>query len=233
VKAASAALLSMVLLAGAATAYAQDDDRAPLQARAAPPAAGDGINAGEVAQFLLGGAIGLVTHEAGHVVAGAAFGADPGIKGIRYGFIPFFAITHNPVSPAREYTISSAGFWVQSLTSEWLLTRRPNLRGEHAPIAKGVLAFDVLASAVYGVAGMGHFGPPERDTRSMAVALRVNEAWVGTAVIAPAIFDTWRYVRPDAKFPRWASRVSKVTLVLLVIRAANPAGPARTSSSLR
>ena len=124
------------------------------------------------------------------------------------------------LGPAREYTISSAGFWMQSITSEWLLTRRPDLREEHAPIAKGVLAFDVLASGVYGVAGLAHIGPPERDTRAMAVSLRVNEAWVGAAVMGPAIFDTWRYLRPDAKFPRWASRVSKITLVLLVIRAA-------------
>jgi hypothetical protein len=220
VKAARAAMLSIAIFGVTAPARAQDAEPSSAQTAAAPAAESAHVDAGDVAQFLLGGAIGLGLHEAGHVVAGAAFGADPGIKGIRYGFIPFFAITHDPVSPAREYTISSAGFWVQSLTSEWLLTRRPNLREQHAPVAKGVLAFDVLASAVYGVAGMAHIGPPERDTRSMAVSLRVNEAWVGAAVMAPAIFDTWRYLRPDAKFPRWASRVSKATLVLLVIRAA-------------
>jgi hypothetical protein len=221
VRAASAAVFAIALLIMAAPARAQDADLKSSQVPPAPTAVDqDGVDAGEVAQFLLGGALGLGLHESGHVLAGAAFGANPGIKGIRYGFIPFFAITHDPVSPAREYTISSAGFWVQSMTSEWLLTRRPNLREEHAPIAKGVLAFDVLASAVYGVAGMAHIGPPESDTRAMATSLRVNEAWVGTAVMAPAIFDTWRYVRPDAKFPRWASRLSKATLVLLVIRAA-------------
>jgi hypothetical protein len=224
VRAASAAALAIALLATASPAHAQDADvkslQAPSTTTTTPPDNG-GVDAGDVAQFLLGGALGLGLHETGHLVAGAAFGADPGIKGIRYGFIPFFAITHDPVSPAREYTISAAGFWVQSLTSEWLLTRRPGLREAHAPIAKGVLAFDVIASAVYGVAGLAHIGPPERDTRSMAVSLRVDEAWVGTAVMAPAIFDAWRYARPDAKFPRWASRVSKVTLVLLVIRAAS------------
>ncbi len=221
-RAALAAVLFISLLAQAAPARSQD---APLNSSQSSPshtAASDKdrVDASEVAQFLLGGALGLGLHESGHVIAGAALGANPGVKGIRYGFIPFFAITHDPVSPAREYTISSAGFWVQSMTSEWLLTRRPALRDERAPMAKGVLAFDVLASAVYGVAGLAHIGPPERDTRSMAAALRVNEAWVGAAVMAPAIFDTWRYVRPDAKFPRWASRVSKAALVLLVIRAA-------------
>ena len=196
----------------------------PVSAQDSPPDAAShapaGIPSGTIAQFLLGGAIGLGLHESGHVLASAAFGANPGVKGIQFGFIPFFAITHDPVSPAREYTIAAAGFWTQAATSEWLLTRRPTLEHDHAPIAKGVLAFDVLASTVYGFAGLAHVGPPERDTRSMAVSLRVNESWVGGAVLAPAIFDAWRYKRPDATFPRWASRVSKVGLVLLVIRAA-------------
>jgi hypothetical protein len=216
VRAARAAVLVVALLCTPHLAAAQDAVAAPQS----PASGSNESGTADVAQFLLGGALGLGLHESGHVVAGAALGASPGIKGIRYGFIPFFAITHNPVSPPKEYTISAAGFWVQSITSEWLLTRRPGLREEHAPIAKGVLAFDVLASAVYGVAGMAHIGPPERDTRSMAVSLRVNESWVGAAVMAPAVFDTWRYARPAARFPKWASRVSKAALVLLVIRAA-------------
>ena len=38
---------------------------------------------------------------------------------------------------------------MQRAESEWLLTRRPRLRHERAPFAKGVLAFDVLASVAY------------------------------------------------------------------------------------
>ena len=131
-------MLSIALLITAAPVYAQDADLKSSQAPPAPTASDkDGVDAGDVAQFLLGGALGLGLHESGHVIAGAAFGANPGIKGIRYGFIPFFAITHDPVSPAREYTISSAGFWVQSLTSEWLLTRRPNLARRARPDREG------------------------------------------------------------------------------------------------
>ena len=198
----------------------------PLAAQSAPssdppPQDTDPTTAGEIAQFLAGGALGLGLHESGHALAGWAFDAHPGVKGIRYGVIPFFAITHDPVSPAREYTISSAGFRMQSVTSEWLLTRRPGLRGEHAPVAKGLLAFDVLASATYGVAGLAHLGPEESDTRGMAASLRVNESWVGAIVLAPAVFDTWRYMRPRAASPRWASRTTKLGLVLLVIRAAS------------
>jgi hypothetical protein len=196
----------------------------PLAAQTDPPEPtlpADKTTAGDVVQFLAGGALGLGLHESGHVRAGWAFDANPGIKGNTYGFIPFFAITHDPDSPAKEYTISAAGFWMQAVTSEWLLSKRPNLRSEHAPVAKGVLAFHLIASATYGIGGLAHLAPPESDTHGMAGALRVNESWVGALVIAPAVFDTWRYVRPHAAFPRWASRAAKVGMVLLVIRAAN------------
>jgi hypothetical protein len=186
----------------------------------AAPATSSRPSAGDIGQFLVGGALGLGLHESGHVLTSLAFGADPDIKRVSFGFIPFFAITHDRDSPAREYTISSAGFWMQSISSEWLLTRRPRLSDEHAPLAKGVLAFDVLASVAYGFAGMAHVGPAERDTRSMAASLDVNEAWVGAIVVTPAVFDTWRYLRPDARWPRWASRAAKVGMVLLVVRAA-------------
>ena len=50
---------------------------------------------------------------------------------------------------------------------------RPNRRAEHAPVAKGVLAFHLIASATYGIGGLAHLGPPESDTHGMAGALRV------------------------------------------------------------
>jgi hypothetical protein len=49
-----------------------------------------------------------------------------------------FPISHrSDLSPRREFTISSAGFWIQEATDEWMLTRRPSLRDEHAWGAKG------------------------------------------------------------------------------------------------
>ena len=85
-RAASAAVLSIALVAMAAPARAQDADLRSSQAPPAPTASDkDGVDAGDVAQFLLGGALGLGLHESGHVIAGAAFGANPGIEGIRYG----------------------------------------------------------------------------------------------------------------------------------------------------
>ena len=130
-------------------------------------------------QFFAGAALGLGLHESGHLVLDEAFGAHPGVRKVSAGFIPFFAITHEPVSPLKEFTISSAGFWVQHAGSEILLMRRPNLRDEHAPFAKGLLAFNVLTSVMYAGAAFARTGPAERDTRGMAVSADIAEPWIG------------------------------------------------------
>jgi hypothetical protein len=62
-------------------------------------------------KFLAGAALGLLAHESGHLLFDAIFDASPTIKGVTFGPLPFFAITHrSDVSPRREFTISSAGF---------------------------------------------------------------------------------------------------------------------------
>jgi hypothetical protein len=169
---------------------------------------------------LLGGiVVGLFAHEGGHVFFDVIFDADPGIKRVEYHGIPFFAITHRSGLPPREeFTISSAGFWVQEATNEWLLTARPNLRRERAPFAKGVFTFNIGASAMYSVAAFARTGPPERDTRGMAESARIDERWIGAIVLAPAVFDTWRYFDPDSRVAVWLSRAAKVGSVLLVLR---------------
>jgi hypothetical protein len=170
------------------------------------------------ASFLAGGAIGLVAHEAGHVVVDLAVGEKPGLRKVDFHGIPFFAITHGSVSPRREFLISSAGFWVQHAENEWLLGRRPNLRHERAPLAKGVFAFNVVTSAAYSGAAFARTGPAERDTRGMAASSRVDERWIGALLLAPAVLDTWRYFHPDAKWAAWTSRGVKIGMVVLVVR---------------
>jgi len=81
----------------------------------------------DVARFFAGAAVGLGIHESAHLIADEAYGANPGVRKVSAGFIPFFAITHEPVTPVKEFTISSAGFWAQEVGSEVLLSRRPNL----------------------------------------------------------------------------------------------------------
>jgi hypothetical protein len=188
-------------------------------ALAAAPAAASAQDAADIVKFLAGGAIGLGIHEAGHVVVNLATGVTPGIKGVSYGPFRFFAITHESVPPAREFAISSAGFWSQHIGSELILASRPHLRDEAAPLLKGVLAFNVLASAVYSGAAFARTGPPERDTRGMAVSADVREPWIGVWLLAPAALDTARYYHPDAAWLRWASRAMKVGGALLIVRA--------------
>src|SRR5829696_7254880 len=138
---------------------------------------------------LLGGAgIALLAHESGHLLFDGLFAANPGLKKVSFHGIPFFAITHEPgLSPRRELIIDSAGFWVQEATNEVILSRRPNLRRERAPLLKGVVAFNVFASVSYAGAAFARTGPLERDTRGMAAALRWKEPYVGLLILIPAI----------------------------------------------
>lgn len=175
--------------------------------------------AARTVKFLLGGAAGLGVHESGHLTFDGLLGVRPTLKRVDFGGIPFFAITHEAgLSDRREFTISSAGFWMQHLSSEILLTRHPRLAGERAPVLKGWLAFNILASVAYGTAALAKAGPSERDTRGMADTLHVNEPWVGALVLIPAGLDAWRYSHPDARWARWLSRGVKVGSVLLVIK---------------
>jgi len=178
----------------------------------------------DVVEFLTGGGAAFVTHEGGHLLFDAIFDAKPFVESVRFGPFPFFAVSHQRVSPREEFVISSAGFWTQEATAEWLLTRRPDLRHEHAPFAKGALAFDVLTSLGYGAVAMFEAGPAERDTRGMSL-VGIDERAIGAVVIAPALLDAYRYVRPESRWAPWASRALKLGSVLLVLT--------RTSSARR
>jgi hypothetical protein len=176
----------------------------------------------DVVKFLAGAALGLAAHESGHLVLDFAFDAKPRLKRVELGGIPFFAITHrSDLSPRREYAISSAGFWVQETWNEILLTRRPMLRHEHAPLAKGAMAFNILASIGYAAVAFAKTGPVERDTRGMADAARVDERLIAAIVLAPALLDGYRYFRPDAVWAKWASRAAKAGSTVLILKSSN------------
>jgi hypothetical protein len=172
-----------------------------------------------VVEFFAGAALGLGLHESGHLVFDEVFDAHPGVRKVSAGFIPFFAITHEPVTPLKEFAISSAGFWVQHSGNEFLLSRRPNLREEHAPFAKGLLAFNVLTSVMYVGAAFARSGPAERDTNGMALTADIDEPWVGVTILAPALLDGARYYRPRSRTLRWASRGAKIAGALLILKA--------------
>ncbi len=189
------------------------------QTSAVPPT-NDALDAVE---FLAGGMLGLGMHEGGHLLFDLLFDAQPRVTGVHLGPFPFFAITHrSDLTPRRELTVSSAGFWVQEATSEWILTGRPFLRDEHAWLSKGVLAFNVLNSVGYAIVAFARAGPPERDTRGMAASAGVDERAIGALVLAPAVLDGYRYYRRGSDRAAWASRAVKIGTVLLVIRHRRP-----------
>jgi len=191
--------------------------RAQTDAPAQPP---DSPSTGkQVVLFLTGAASGLAAHEAAHVIADLAYGENPGLKKVDFHGIPFFAITHRSGRASNEeFVISSAGFWAQSAGNEWLLSKRPHLKSEQAPFAKGYFAFNVLASVAYAGAAFAKTGPAERDTRGMAASSRLDERWIGALVLAPAVLDAWRYYRPGSKWATWSSRGAKIGMVLMVVR---------------
>ncbi len=163
--------------------------------------------------FTAGAASGFALHEASHLVLDIAFDAEPSLKGVRFGPIPFFAITHRSSPPPwQEALISGAGFISQSVMSEVILSRRAPADSVSA-FEKGALAFHVGASVAYAGAAFARYGPYERDTRGIADATGSDERLIGALVLAPAAFDTWRYFRPASGTARWGSRLAKAGLL--------------------
>jgi hypothetical protein len=202
----------MLVILTASSVRAQTD-------RPSDSAQQNGHVAADTVKFLTGGAIGLVMHESGHLVFDGIFDANAHVEPVHFGPFPFFAIEHrSDLSPRREFTVSSAGFWVQEATNEWLLTRHPNLRDEHAPLTKGLLTFNVLNSVGYAIVAFAEAGPVQRDTRGMAWSLNYDERAMGALILAPALLDSYRYFRPGSNWAIWASRITKAGSVLLVLK---------------
>jgi hypothetical protein len=180
-----------------------------------------GVSVATIGKFVGGAALGLGMHEAGHIAFDVLFDAQPGFGKVHFAGIPFFAITHRPMPPAREFAISSAGFWVQHLSSEVLLTRHPDLKTLRMPLHKGLLAFNTVASVAYAGAAFARYGPVERDTLGMALAADVDERWIGALVLTPALLDASRYYKPESRWLRWASRGTKAASAVLILKAAS------------
>ena len=208
-------VLALPVLARPAITSAQVSDGSTPQADTSQPES----RVPQVVGFFAGALAGLAIHETGHVALDVAFDADPHVKRVDFHGIPFFAIAHRSgLSPRREQAISSVGFWIQHASSEWILSRDPDLRSRSAPVRKGILAFNVATSAAYAGAAFGRTGPAERDTRGIAQSARIDERWVGAMLLVPAAMDAWRYCDPDAKWATWTSRAAKVGMLLLMFR---------------
>lgn len=173
----------------------------------------------QLPSFLGGALLGLVIHESGHLAMDAALNAHPYIKQVEMAGIPFFAVSYQKdLSPRQQYAVSSAGFWMQHGMAEVILAQHPHLWVEDAPAAKGAFVFHLVTSLIYSYAALAKSGPPERDTLGMAQGLRINERWVGLAVLAPAALDLYRSFYPETAWARWGSRSVKVSFVLALTR---------------
>jgi hypothetical protein len=198
------------LVAGGPAASAQET---------APPAERQGQAAAGAAKLLAGAAFAFLIHESGHLAFDEIFDAHPRLESVHFGPVPFFAITPTrPLSSRQLFTVASAGFWAQEISSEWLLPKHRDLRHEDAPFAKGMLAFDVLTSIGYAGVAFAEAGPPQRDTRGMASGAAVPERAIAVIVLAPAVLEAYRYFRPESAWARWAMRAVEAGSVLLVIR---------------
>lgn len=159
--------------------------------------------------FVAGAISAFALHEASHLSLDIAFDAGPRLEGVSFGPIPFFALTHRSnIPPRREALISGAGFVSQHVMSEVILSRRAP-GGSASAFEKGALVFHAATSLAYAGAALSRYGPYERDTRGIADATGSDERLVGVLVLAPAVFDSWRYLRPNSKAARWGSRLAK------------------------
>ncbi len=183
--------------------------------------------------FVAGVATGFLAHEAGHVFANLVQGNVPRIQGVLgFGFIPFFTVAPrvtcrddhcvkhdgSPLSTGvgGKVAITSAGFNVQQVTDELLLSLEPRLRYRVAPFRKGLLAFNTLLSVGYAISAMTRIENREGDVTATAHLMGVpREAYAG-ALLLIAGLDIYRYFVPDSKWAPWVSRAGKAGFIGVV-----------------
>jgi hypothetical protein len=183
--------------------------------------------------FLAGIATGFFAHEAGHILANLVQGNVPHIQGIwGFGFIPFFTVAPR-ISCYHEHcvkhdgepfstgvggkvAITSAGFNVQHVTDELLLSFEPRLRYRVAPYRKGLFAFNVLLSVGYAISAITRIENPEGDVSATARLIGVPPEAYACTLLAIAGLDIYRYFVPDSRWAPWVSRGAKVAFIGVV-----------------
>lgn|GEM_PF-1245579 len=177
-----------------------------------------------------GVATGFIAHELGHVFVNLAYGNVPTFEGLRYaGFIPFFRISpgiscnpagcfHHDGTPfvggrSGTYLITAAGFNVQNLGSEIILSLEPKIRYHRSPFQKGMLFFNISLSTGYALSAWFQIKPPIGDIYGMANASQLNPNWIALLVFIPAGLDLYRFFLPNSKWAPWVSRAAKVTFL--------------------
>jgi hypothetical protein len=188
----------------------------------------------DVALFAGGAATAFVAHEAGHTVANLSMGNVPHLESVRFlGFVPFFAVSPeitclnsgcfksdgSRFGPGKRglLLILMAGFDVQHITDEVLLTGDPALRLHHAPFRTGLLAFNTLTSLGYAIANLGGFEPPAGDLQAAFRDTGAPRLWTTGLLVGIAGLDVARWALPDVPWIAWVSRAAKVAFLGLPI----------------
>ena len=185
------------------------------------------------ALFAGGAASAFLLHEGGHIVAGAALGGWPHLQPVRFlGFIPFFAVAPGlscadqgctrfgepfPAGRPGAYLVFSAGFHVQHLTDELILTLEPNLAQADAPFRTGMLAFNTLLSVAYVTANLIGIEPRAGDLGSISRVANRPQLVANGLLLGAAALDLARYQWPETAWLAWASRAAKVVLLGLAL----------------
>lgn len=169
--------------------------------------------------LLAGAATGLLVHEGGHLTLDIVFRADPHIVPVWLGPLPFFAISPQDVRNERElYGIVMMGFLAESLYTEAIFARHPDLVHHHRPFLEGMLAFHAVLDVSYAITGFMNVGPSQSDVNSMARAAGIPRWAVSTMLIAPIAFDILRYVRPDTRrWSMWVGMASRLPMFSTVV----------------
>lgn len=173
---------------------------------------------------------GFLFHESGHVIANLMLGNVPHLKGtMTLGFIPFFVINPGirctgdhcikrnghtlPLGRNGSFLIDTAGFEVQHIINEFILSLNPTLAEQYAPYQQGLLAFNIFLSALYASAGLTGLEDPHGDLRTASDRMRINERLAAVFLLIPAGLDVYRFFRPNATWAVWASRGTKTAML--------------------
>ena len=188
--------------------------------------------AAQAGLYVAGGLAAFAAHESGHVVANLVLHNRPHIVPVwGFGFVPFFAISPDLSCDARicrradgqlfgagrrgKFAIVTAGFEVQHLTSEIILTLEPHLRPHRAPFLKGWLTFNVGLSVAYALASVLHIEDSHGDAGGAAALSGMPRALMAAWLVAPAALDAYRYMQGDSFWAPWLSRGLKLGFVSL------------------
>jgi hypothetical protein len=191
------------------------------------------ITVAKTAWFAGGFVTAFVLHESGHLITDLSLGVKPHVDPVWFlGFIPFFAIDSGIGCTGRVCSqngqpfgagqrgaamIFSAGFQMQHIEDELILSLQPDLRNVDGPFRKGMFAFNTATSIGYVIADWIGIEPVTGDIASMNRVTRVPRAITTGGLMSIAAVDLLRFWYPESQALPWASRALKVAFAGAVV----------------